>query len=213
MTRYAFTDRKQGDMKKSEANRKKALRRIFGSERPILTVLQKHTGTVGIDAVVTVRRDAAVAVFAADCVPILFSDERKGIVAAAHAGWRGTLEGISGNTVSAMISRGSKPEDIRVWIGPHIGSCHYDVPEDRAHRFLSAFGGDPTVASFTDGHWRVNLGRANYRQLRDQGVWESHIQDVGMCTACNVDTYFSYRKDRKETFGEIMACIGFSDAP
>ncbi len=205
---HAFTTRGLGDMKKSKENRTKAMRELFGEERELMFGKQLHTNVVGIDAVVTNKPHAAVGVFVADCVPILLADIKKRVIGAVHAGWRGTLGGITTNAIREMNSYGSQPGNIIAVIGPHIGMCHYDVPEERAKKFLAAFGDDRKVASFFEGSWHVDLGWANYRQLLAQGITQEHIDAPPTCTACQIDTYFSYRKDSKETFGEIMGVVG-----
>lgn len=205
---HAFTTRNDGDMKKSEANRKKIICRLFGKDRELITMPQKHTNVVGIDALVSNKTDVAFCVFAADCVPILLTGGH--IIAAIHAGWKGTLGGITTNTIKVMKEKGSNPKDIIAWIGPHIGMCHYDVPQERAEKFLTAFNNDPKVASYFEGAWHVDIGWANYRQLTDTGIVPEHIDAPPTCTACQVDTYFSYRKEKDELEGEIMGVIGFS---
>lgn len=206
---HAFTTRKGGDMKKSEANRKKIIRKLFGEDRKLIIMSQKHTNVVGIDALVSNKTDVVLSVFVADCAPILLSDGH--IIAAIHAGWRGTLGGLTTNTIEEMKKSGSNPKNIIAWIGPHIGMCHYDVSKERVDKFFGMFGNDPKIASFFEDKWHLDIGWANYRQLTDAGVKPKHINAPPTCTACQIDTYFSYRKDSKETFGEIMGVIGWKN--
>lgn len=206
---HAFTKRNDGDMKHSEENRKKVVQKLFGHDRELIAMPQKHSNIVGVDALVTKRSDGALAVFSADCVPILLADRKNNCIAAIHAGWRGTLGEITRKTIQEMEKNGSNPKDILAWVGPHIGMCHYDVPEDRAQKFLQAFDHDPKVASYFEGAWHVDIGYANYKQLLDTGVTPAHIDAPPTCTVCQIDTYFSYRKDTPETFGRIMGVIGF----
>lgn len=211
MIAYAFTNRAQGDMKKNDENRRKVVREVFGDDRKLLTAPQKHTNKVGVDALISKKKNVAIGVFVADCVPILLADEKHGILAAVHAGWKGTLGGITTNTVNEMEKLGGSLEDMSVWIGPHIGMCHYDVPRERAQKFLRMFDNDPKVASFFENAWHVDIGWANYRQLLDAGILSDHINAPVTCTACQIDRYFSFRKDTKDTFGEIMGVIGFQN--
>lgn len=205
MIMHAFTIRNDGDMKKSVTNRKKIIRKLFVSDREILVMAQKHTSEVGVDALISDQKNIALAVFAADCVPLLLTDGR--LFAVAHAGWKGTLGGITTNTVKEMKRQGSRVEDIRAWIGPHIGMCHYDVQKERADQFLSLYN-DPKVASFFENRWHVDIGWTNYRQLLDAGVKQEHISASITCTACQTDTYFSFRKEKNKLAGEIMGVIG-----
>lgn len=201
---HTFTTRAQGDMKNSVENRKKVVQKLFGEDREILMMAQKHTSKIGTDALISSRKDVAAAVFAADCVPILLSDNT--MFAVIHAGWRGTLGGITKKTVLEMKQNGAG--EIHAWIGPHIGMCHYDVPEERAKKFQEAFGSDVRVASFFEGKWHVDLGWANYMHLLTAGVKKEHIKAPPTCTYCQSDTYFSFRKEKNELEGEIMGIIG-----
>ena len=143
---------------------------------------------------------------AADCVPLLFIDPKKRILGVAHAGWRGTLDGTAMHTVDAMKSLGSLPSDIVVSMGPHIGKCSYVVPEDRAMHFHEAFSEDTQVTLFDGNAWFVDLGLANCLMLMRSGILPDHIEHSAPCTYCSPD-YFSYRKDSKETFGEMLGVI------
>ncbi len=173
----------------------------FGKTVPLVDALvfRNHESNVHI----------ALGIIVADCAPMLFADLQARVIGVAHAGWKGTLSGITKNTITEMRKLGSNASDIIVSIGPHIGMCHYDVPEERARKFLEAFGNDPKVASFFENCWHVDIGWANYRQLIGNGIVPEHIDAPPTCTACQIDTYFSFRKDSKETFGEIMGVIGF----
>lgn len=207
---HAFSSRVLGDMKKDRENRKKFLNLLALQEKSVATAQQIHSNKVGVDALVLDKDStfSAAAVFVADCVPILCVDSEAKVIAAIHAGWKGTLGKITGNTIQAMQKAGAEAENIIVSIGPHIGMCCYDVVENRAKAFLDAFGGDPKVVSTVEGKRHVDLGYANYLQLISVGVRVEHIDAPPTCTSCQVNEFFSYRKDSKETFGEMMAVIG-----
>ncbi len=221
---HGYSTRAFGDMKKSEQNRKKVVHDLFGDETALMTAEQVHGSTVGVvsgesdqiagvDALVAKAASGsrlALGVFVADCVPVLLADTKKRIIASIHAGWKGALGSITTKTVGQMEKLGSKASDILVSIGPHIGMCHYDVSHERAEKFLKAFGNDPKVAAYFEGAWHVDIGWVNYRQLLTAGITPDHIDAPPTCTACQVDTYFSFRKDTKETFGEILGIIGFT---
>ncbi len=217
---HGYTTRQMGDMKKGEEARHRALGMLFPRRVRLYTAKQVHGAEVALvserawespEADGLVYQDtgdaAALAVFVADCVPILAVDPASRIVGVVHAGWKGTLGGIATHVVKAMSQLGATTTNIMVSLGPHIGMCCYDVPEDRAQQFASAFGGDPRVASITEEKWHVDLGWANRQQLLDSGILTEHIDAPPSCTSCQVDTFFSYRKDRKEAFGEIMGVI------
>ncbi|MDO8451430.1 MAG: peptidoglycan editing factor PgeF [bacterium] len=146
------------------------------------------------------------AIHVADCVPLLFFDAHSGVIAAAHAGWRGTFGGISGNVIDEMCFFGSRPENIFVSLGPHIGACCYSVPEERAERFRKK--SNESVRTAVTGEIYLDLARANVHDLLMRGVRREHIDAHPTCTACQVDTFYSYRKDEKKMFGEIVGFIG-----
>ncbi|MBI3386024.1 laccase domain-containing protein [Candidatus Gottesmanbacteria bacterium] len=177
---HCYTTRALGDMKKSEKNRERMVRRVFGTVNLVIAE-QVHgsevaivDGTKGyipsVDALVARIRPGSkvtLGVFVADCVPMLLVDPNSAIIATVHAGWKGTLGAVTKNAVETMRKLGGSMSDIRVSIGPHIGMCHYDVPKERAQKFLNAFGNDPKVASYFERGWHVDIGWANYRQLID----------------------------------------------
>lgn len=205
---HAYTTRAFGDMKQSEKNRQKIINEFFDNKTSLETGKQEHGNMVGVDALVTKDPHVALGVFVADCVPILLVDIKKKIIGVVHAGWKGTLGDITTKTIVEMKKLGSNVSDILVSMGPHIGMCHYDVTEERAQKFLNTFDNDPKVASFFEGSWHLDIGWANYRQLLDTGIKPDHIDAPPTCTVCQVDTYFSFRKDSKKTYGEIMGIIG-----
>jgi len=148
----------------------------------------------------------------ADCAPLLLYDRRHGVIALAHAGWRGTAQGVALHTVRALIDRfTSDPADLLVGIGPAIGMCCYEVGNDVYKRFQD----NPTIAEtavFTeptaDGHWRLDLWESNRRQLIYAGVPEAQIAVAGICTACHTDLFFSHRREQGHT-GRFPVVIGF----
>ena len=91
------------------------------------------------DAVVTKKKQLAIGIKTSDCVPILLFDPKQKMIAAAHAGWKGSLGNIVKNTVEKMVALGSKVTDIHAVIGPAISSCCYDVSIDRAMMFKDQF--------------------------------------------------------------------------
>ena len=161
----------------------------------------------GVDGLVTGQKGITLGVVAADCAPLLLADVKKGVAAAAHAGWRGTLEGIAPVCIKKMIDAGASASDIIVSIGPHIGMCCYSVPQDRAEKFQAAFGSDPKIATHIEGTWHLDIGYVNALQLTGAGVLPEHIDAPVVCTSCQSDIFYSYRKDPKESFGEILGVI------
>lgn len=216
---HGFSSRSLGDARVPE-NEAEVVRRITGTDTRVIGARQVHGADVAIadsrsprvipdvDGVVTILPDTVVEVRVADCVPILLVDPIAKVAAAVHAGWRGTLAHIARHAVEKMIRAGATGENIYAAIGPHIGRCCYTVDVDRAEMFLTAFGADTQNAFLAPDGWRLDLGFINRTELIGAGVPAHHIDAPIMCTSCQVDTFFSYRKDTKDTFGEIIGIIG-----
>ena len=144
------------------------------------------------DALITDVPGIGLGVRTADCVPILLVDTRRRAVAAIHAGWRGTAEGISRKTVQALRGRfGSNPADLLAAIGPAIGPCCYRVGEEVAILFREWF---PERADL-DRPAHIDLADANRRQLLSAGVPEGRISAAGLCTFCSGTEFHSWRRE------------------
>ncbi len=220
---FAYSKRHDGDMR--DAMKQETFLRslhlpynlimpeqVHGTE--IVVVSSKDIGKKipnvdGLVGKLTSDQNFTLGVFVADCVPLLFLDPKKRIIGASHAGWRGTLGKITKNIIDTMKTLGAQQKDILVSIGPHIGMCCYDVSADRAKLFREEFHDEPKVSSLIEGKWHIDLGYANFLTLIDAGVLTNHIDGLPTCTSCQIDTYFSYRKDAKETFGEMMGVVAW----
>lgn len=154
-------------------------------------------GSVEGDGLVTDVPGVCLTVFSGDCIPILLYDPVRRVVAAAHAGWRGTAAGIARRAAEAMSLRyGCDPGDILAAIGPGIGPCcfetHRDVPDG-----LRATLGDqaaPFIRPLPGGEkYRVDLKGANARWLELAGLSPDHISLCSACTACDLGTFWSHR--------------------
>jgi hypothetical protein len=144
----------------------------------------------------------------ADCLPVLLVDPVLRQVAVAHAGWRGTAQGVSRQAVLALVASGSRPRDLVAALGPGIGACCYEVGEE----LREAFG--PTGASFfRPGPKRklhLDVRAANVRQLEDAGLPPESIHHVAQCTFCHPDLYHSYRRDGQGS-GRMISYVGFKN--
>lgn len=158
------------------------------------------------DAVVSNRPGFFALLTFADCVPLAFYDRNRGVVGAAHAGWRGTALGIAPRVVLTMVREfGSRPGDIVVGIGPSIGSCCYEVGADVIDRFKEH---DQEPAALREGdRFKVDLWETNARQLRDAGIPNGSIDNPRLCTSCSVSRFFSHRAENGTT-GRGALCIG-----
>ena len=148
---------------------------------------------ISADAIATADPAVRVAVKTADCVPILIADPVRRVVAAIHAGWRGTVDGIAGLSVEALANRhGSRPGDLLAAFGPSIGPCCFEVGPDVAPLFQRLFPDRHDLASPT----RVDLREANRRILLAAGLSASNIAYHAPCTHCGGAEFHSWRRDR-----------------
>lgn len=149
----------------------------------------------------------------ADCVPVLVADTDKRVVAAFHAGWRGTVARIVEKGIEAMEEEfGSRPEDLVAAVGPSIGACCYRVGDEVRVEFEAAFGYAGELFRISDGRMWLDLWEANRRQLLAAGVGAEKILVFGECSGCAVDEagrrrYFSHRVDKGVT-GRMMSVVG-----
>lgn len=161
-----------------------------------------------IDGLITNNKNIVLSTVYADCVPIFYLDVVKKVIALAHAGWRGTVNKIAGKIIDEMvINFESNPKDIYVGIGPSIGSCCYEVDENVITKFKKNFNNsNDFIKKTSKNKWALDLWHANYSLLLEKGVLKNNITCSGLCTSCNVDSFFSYRKENGNT-GRMGAFI------
>jgi len=159
------------------------------------------------DALVTNTPGVAIAVFTADCTPILYYDPVTGAVGAAHAGWRGTAAGIAGKTVETMVCAfGCNPSDIRAAIGPNIGPCCFETHADVPEAMIAALGSEAKPYIFrSDEKFRVDLKGINAHFLRRAGV--ENIAIAKECTVCESHRFWSHRVTRGKRGSQIAVII------
>jgi len=150
------------------------------------------------DAVITNLNGVCVAIKTADCVPVLLFDSKIKVVAAVHAGWRGTVQNIVFVTIQKMIKEfGTNPSDLIAGIGPSISPEVYEVGEEVWKQFEPEF----YIASNSDkaGKKLLDLWSANYQQLIKAGVPAEQIEVARTCTFLDPDRFFSARRDGIKT--------------
>ncbi len=157
------------------------------------------------DGLITDVKNIPLVVFSADCTPVLLYDDNKKVVAAIHAGWRGTVKKIAGKAVKLMKEHfNCKPENIYALIGPSIGSCCFEFGNEAKEIF------DDKYLTPKDDKYMVDIWSYNKDQLLLEGVPEKNIDLSSVCTVCNSDKYFSYRTHKEKT-GRQAALILLKD--
>lgn len=173
----------------------------------------------------------------ADCVPLLLADRVRGVVAAAHAGWRGLADNGPRVAVDALASKfGTRPSEIIAALGPSIGACCYEVGSDVRERFAAGGFAAATIAGWFHGRrlqvadnppmarvaqatprpnrWFFDGWAAARDQLREAGVPAEQIFGAGLCTASHPGVFCSYRRDGSPSgrLAAAVTCRGCADA-
>lgn len=162
------------------------------------------------DAMVSATPGITLGILTADCQPVLFSDPGAGVIGAAHAGWRGAVDGVLQNTVDAMVDLGADRANIRAVIGPCISQPAYEVGPELRDTFLQM---SPENARFfiqgAGDRFQFDLPAFGLQKLQDAGVktaaWTRH------CTYSDPDRFYSYRRTTHQgdaDYGRLIACIG-----
>jgi YfiH family protein len=186
-------------------NRSRVARAMGVEPAHLLTPHQTHSATTVVaahpwgesrpraDAIVTGKPGLAIAVGTADCGPILLADPEAHVVGAAHAGWKGALEGILESVVEAMEGLGARRQRIVAALGPSISREHYEVGPEFVARWLAA---DPANAV-----WFTPSGRQGHAMFDLRGYTLARLQAIGVaasavevCTYAREDLFFSYRR-------------------
>jgi YfiH family protein len=150
------------------------------------------------DGLVTDRVGPVLGAFAADCIPLLFADPEARVIGSAHAGWRGTVNGVATHVVRRMGELGATPCNIRVALGPSIGPECFEVGPEVVDEFRSAFGDVPQMVVRGPVKDHIDLRVAMRTQLERAGIRAAHIDSAPPCTKCEGERFFSYRRDGKD---------------
>lgn len=164
-----------------------------------IVVVDATTKTPSCDAMVSNTKGIGLCVMVADCIPLLFYDDVTQTIGVAHAGRAGSALHVSSKTVCAMQEHfGASPETIKVYMGPSIKACCYEVG-------LEVCVGLEHVTQQRDGRFFLDLREANRQELLNIGIPEHNIADTAVCTCCE-SGYFSYRKQK--VTGRFAGVIG-----
>jgi YfiH family protein len=180
---------------------------VLVAERP------GHAGQA--DALVTERRGLPLAILTADCLPIVIYDPAGRRLAAVHAGWRGTVKSVARAAVDHLVEAGSSPDGLVVGVGPAIGPCCYEVDGPVIAALSAAFPGgwDRWVTAAGPGKWMLDLWQANEDQLTAADVDPSMIDNLRLCTACNLDRFYSYRREGSTRLGRSGRLVALAAIP
>jgi YfiH family protein len=166
-----------------------------------------------VDAVVTDRPGLPVGILTADCSPLLFCDPAAGVVAAAHAGWKGARFGIARATLQAMESLGARRNRIAVAIGPTIGPDSYEVGPEFVGNFLSENAGNARFFRRPPNAARAYFDLPGYLTAQLQGLGLVRVQNLQADTVGDADRFFSYRRSvlaKEPDYGRLLSAIALT---
>jgi YfiH family protein len=156
-------------------------------------VVAKGERPVAGDGLLMVEKGVIGVIKTADCLPVILYAAGYPVAAVVHAGWRGTVKGITGKALRLLIDMGIERERIGALIGPGIGPCCYEVKEDVTSAFREAGFGD-SIFEDRGASTYLDLKKANRESIEREGIREIH--DTGLCTACTPDLFHSARRDK-----------------
>lgn len=189
------------------------LRQVHGAD----VVHAERAGLAGSgDVIVGGREGVPLAIFTADCVPIVLYDPRGRRLALVHAGWRGTVKAAARVAVEALVTAGSRADRLVAALGPSIGPCCYEVDRPVVDGLAGAFPGAEAwlAAKGRDAggteRWMLDLWAANEDQLRAAGLAAERIDNPRACTSCRLDLFFSYRRGAR---GRLVTAAVAPGAP
>jgi YfiH family protein len=164
---------------------------------------------VQADGIVTDRPGLVLSVLTADCQPVLFADAEAGVIGAAHAGWRGALDGVLEATVEAMEALGARRENIAAVIGPAISQSAYEVGPEFMDDFMAEDQGNARFFANGDGdRYHFDLPGYGLHRLRAAGV--GHAEWIRHCTYSDPERFFSYRRAThhgEADYGRLISAI------
>jgi YfiH family protein len=212
---HGFSDRIQ--------DRAKALSQLEGTTRRLYTLKQVHGDEISVvtqstrgdsrpaaDGMITAEAGLLLGIATADCVPVLMVAPEQRVVAALHAGWRGTLKGVSVRAIE-MLSSTWKADPGQLWValGPSIGGCCYEVGRDVGEALYGRWGAEnPASWRPAGGKGFLDLRAINRAQCERAGIPRAHVQHVGPCTFCDSLSFASYRREGANA-GRQFSVIGW----
>ncbi|GAB3793603.1 peptidoglycan editing factor PgeF [Virgibacillus kimchii] len=160
------------------------------------------------DGLITNKKGILCTAYFADCVPLYFLDPKTEYIGIAHAGWKGTVNGMASEMVAALKERGVPAENLHVVIGPCISSSYYEV-DNHVVRHISSKYRESSVTPRGNNRYLLNLKQLNVDILLQAGVLRNNIDITNYCTYKDRELFFSHRRDEGKT-GRMAGFIGFS---
>jgi hypothetical protein len=187
------------------------LKQTHSADVHVVTARLPADAVIEADAMVTDRKGLLLGILTADCTPILFADLQAGIIGAAHAGWRGAVDGVIGNTIAAMLALGAQADRIIAAIGPTISGPNYEVGPQFAADLLATHPQAGNRISIPGGgveHFDLPGFVADCLTAAGIGT----IDHVGACTYAHPERYFSHRYATHHAIktGRQVAVIGLA---
>ncbi len=206
--------------KETLTNRKQFLSRLSITNFQVVSAKLVHKNTVTIvdineagrfieetDGLITNKKNLFLALTVADCLPIFIYDPIKEVVCLLHAGWRGLDSNIITKGVALMQKKfTSLSENLIVGVGPGIDVCHFAVKDDVLSRFMDY----TNVVKKGNTQVFLNLKQIAKQQLIRNGIKENNIEISPLCTFCEKDKYYSYRRDKAAPLQAMLAVIGLT---
>ncbi|MFN3301856.1 MAG: peptidoglycan editing factor PgeF [Patescibacteria group bacterium] len=231
---YGVSTKKDGSMKlfgqkekdkKNLKNRQKFLSLFNLKIKDVVWAKLNHQGRVkivtfkncgqwikNVDGLITKEENVFLSLTIADCFPVFFFEPKKKIIALAHASWRAILKGLISRIIKTIKKRFlSQPKDILMGIGPGIRSCHFEVKEKVAKKFLKKFGQKVLIKRKDQSF--IDLAKSIKLEAIKNKILPQNIEDIKECTYCLKNKYFSYRRQRTKEIKAMMAIIGLKNVP
>ncbi|SDL76429.1 peptidoglycan editing factor PgeF [Sediminibacillus halophilus] len=192
-----------------------AAQQIHGTEVAIITEADKGKGSqaqadaiINVDGLVTKQKGILCTAFFADCVPLYFFDPSTSWIGIAHAGWRGTVNGMAEKMVSVLKGNGVQPDTLLAAIGPSINVAAYQV-DDKVINLVPNGLKDEVVHKEESGTF-LDLQRLNELLLQRAGLPPENIKRSRLCTFEESELFFSHRREEGKT-GRMLGFIGWQD--
>lgn len=163
------------------------------------------------DALITKKKGVYIALTVADCFPVFFYEPQAGIVAIAHAGWRGVVKEIVGKTIGTMVEQGADPGEIRIALGPGISQANFEFHFKEMIREFGHYSQDKYVSKGSSlDKVKINLQQMILDQAEDHGVTSMNINYCAECTFDDNGKFFSARRHNGESFSAMLCVIGMT---